>query len=798
MVGREEEVERILRQLESVVSGTARQNVLFITGEAGLGKSTLLGSIDDACSRLDAPPTVAIVQCSTPLAGRDLGEVEALGPWIEIMSRLATLRNERQKETRKLVADLAIAWVKFIPIVGDLVESVADTATILKEHRQGKDPAGATAQAANQEQLFQQYINFLSRLSEETPLLLMIDDFHWADTSSTNLLFAAARQLQGKPVLFIVAYRADDAASSRNGEGHPILHIRNELERYDLAAEVPLPRMEAGDLDTLLRRRYPNYQNNDGFEEWIARVGGGNPLFITRFLDTLEEDGHIDRATGVIGEGYQGVQVPASAQAVVQERIRRLDEDTRELLRYASVEGDTFTLLILSRITELAQLKLLQRLRLTEEKGDIIHALGRQQIYATETACYRFAHALIHKALYDALTLDEQLLLHEAVFDVLNEQWEQARESGINVAQMAARMAIHAEALGRYTVAADALLEGAKASWREYAEEEALRQIEQALSLADAAEASGAANPGDLTRIRGVALQQRGTVHRSRSRLAEALEDLRKSGMLLAEASQTKQLAWTYNWESDVLYLLGRYDEAMRRAAESLELAQSIGDLTNEAYACNNSGSIHWIQGDYAAALTDFNRAVECLESLGDLRGKANTLNNIGLVYERLLDNGKAMEFHTRSLELKRQIGDGPSEAASLHNIGTVLYAQGKHREAIEHFGQSLEIKRRVGDRIGEGTSMYNTGCVYLELQEFDTARTYLQGSQDIFTLCGHPEGIAWSTYSLGSLSRVTGKFVEARKLLERALELAGSVGLKVIEDEASKELGLLEEGERG
>src|SRR5690349_250890 len=110
MVGREEEIERILRQLESVVSGTARQNVLFITGEAGLGKSTLLGGVEDACSRLTAPPTVAIVQCSTPLAGRDLGEVEALGPWIEIMSRLATMRNEPQKETRKLVADLAVAW----------------------------------------------------------------------------------------------------------------------------------------------------------------------------------------------------------------------------------------------------------------------------------------------------------------------------------------------------------------------------------------------------------------------------------------------------------------------------------------------------------------------------------------------------------------------------------------------------------------------------------------------------------------------------------------------------------------
>jgi predicted ATPase len=267
----------------------------------------------------------------------------------------------------------------------------------------------------------------LKKLAEQTPLVLMIDDFHWADTSSTNLLFTAARQLHSQPILFIIAYRPDDAASSRNGEGHPILHIRNELERYSLAAELGVPRMRAEDLDRLLHGRYRSYHNDDEFEQWLATISSGNALFITQFLQTLEEDGYIDPSSGEIRPGYRNAKVPDSAYAVVRERLRRLSEETRELLRYASVEGDTFTADMLAKITETPKLKLLQRLRLAEQSHRIIVDLGKQRVYVTETSAWRFSHALLHLAMYESLNQEERELLHEAIFDVLKEEWEAAR-----------------------------------------------------------------------------------------------------------------------------------------------------------------------------------------------------------------------------------------------------------------------------------------------------------------------------------------------------------------------------------
>src|SRR5688500_18783242 len=118
MIGRDEQIAHARRFIEAVNSGTSRTNVLFITGEAGIGKSTLLDMIRRASEEITPPPLVAITACSTPLAGQDLGAMEALEPWAQIMAQLAT-EPSRGSSARKIAGELAVAWMRVIPIVGD-------------------------------------------------------------------------------------------------------------------------------------------------------------------------------------------------------------------------------------------------------------------------------------------------------------------------------------------------------------------------------------------------------------------------------------------------------------------------------------------------------------------------------------------------------------------------------------------------------------------------------------------------------------------------------------------------------
>ena len=272
-----------------------------------------------------------------------------------------------------------------------------------------------------------------------------------------------------------------------DGEGHPILQVIGELERYSLAAHVNVPFLDQNQLRLLLRARYIDYRSNLQFEEWLVNISSGNALFITQFLNTLEDDGRVDPASGALLGSFHDVEIPDSAYSVVRERIRRVDEDSRELLRYASVEGEVFTSLMLARVSEMNRLQLLKRLRQVEEIHKVILNLGKQRFYSKETTAYKFSHTLIQKAMYDGLGEEERELLHELMLEFLRDEQQEASEDGVLIREIAPRIATHADVLGKYKLAAEASMQGAEASWEELAIDETLRQVEQALEYLDKA-----------------------------------------------------------------------------------------------------------------------------------------------------------------------------------------------------------------------------------------------------------------------------------------------------------------------
>ncbi|MES2764769.1 MAG: tetratricopeptide repeat protein [Bacteroidota bacterium] len=779
MIGRREELDILVDMVRS--AGAAAQSVVFVTGEAGIGKTTLLKAVQKECENLQV--VFASAECSTPVAGHDIGEVEALKPWADIIDSLARDNSAEKKKRKfdigKFMVDTAPAWVTMIPVLGPSVGAALDIlgAGYNQVYMNKMMAREQSSGAANQQQIFQQYINLLLKLSDSTPLVIILDDFHWADTSSCNLLFAAARQLQGKPITFLIAYRPDDAGSSRGGEGHPLLHIKTEFERYDLCRDVQIPKFTASNLDALLHRRYPNYQNNDKFEEWLAHVGGGNALFITEFLNTLEEDGYINRETGIFSDEYKNVKVPASAYAVVSERIRRLNEDNRELLRYASVEGETFTANILSKTTEIPQLKILQKLRLLEETHRVLKSLGKQILYSKESTAYQFSHTLLHRAMYETLGEEERELLHEAILDVLKNEWSDALESGTNLAGISARIAVHANIAKDHIFAAEVLLKGAESSWREYAESEALQKISLALqSLENVKKIDFKTNA-----LRGELYFLKAEIHRHRARYAEALEEFLKAGNIFKEISLEelflktqlgmsgvywlqseflkaeeiarevllkasekgflKEKSMALNLLGNVALRSGEYDVAFKNYDEVLKIQQELSDHYGEAMALSNLGVTYIQQDRFEMGLEYYEKALKILQQENYRQAQATLLNNIANVYSKQNEFLKARPYYEQSLDICRISGDRFGEAAFLNNIGSTFLYMNEPLQALEHYEASLRIKQEIGDKRGETETLMNIGQAYYELQKFTEAGTYLHQSISISNEIGYAAG---------------------------------------------------------
>jgi len=776
IVGRDSQLDDIFERIAEMETVGDRPNVLFVTGEAGIGKTTLLKSIRAECRWLSDPPVVADAECSTPLVGHDIGEVEALQPWESVMRQLAGDDRHEKLQVRQLVADLAMAWVHCIPLVGDVIESVADTATIVQRVRRSRQE-GAQPTAVTQEQKFQQYIKVLATLSERAAIVIMIDDFHWADASSTNLLFAAARQLRGRRILFIIAYRPDDAATSRDGAGHPLLHIRNELERYALAAGIDLPELTAPDLSRLLSARYPSYGGHDGFERWMLQVSGGNALFITEFLGALEEEGIVDRESGPLRDDYMDVEVPPSVHAVVKERLRRLDDESRELLRYASVEGEIVTAAALARVTEMPQLKLLQRLRLLEESSRLLRGIGRQRIYARETTAYRFNHALVQRILYDSLGEEERELVHEMLCEFLTGEWESREEGGERSVGLAARLAAHARVLGRNLFAAGILLEGARLSLREYALDESVRQVEEALRALDHVKPRAVDGGRNATRTRADLLYLRGQIEVYRARFDAAMDDLHKARALFdAIGAETSTIDLLCTMAS-LLKRHGRYDETLDLGREILARSTAVGYVGGEAAGWGLVGSIRYLHGAYAEAYEAYANELRAAESADDPYELSRALNNLGVAHAGLGRYDEALECHDRSLKIKRDSGDRSGEAASLTNIGSIRFSQGEYAVALECLTRSREIRASIGDVVGEMREWSNIGETCQKQGEMRAALDAYRRSLDLARSMGMAAETAIALGMIGSGLRSLGALSEARSYLEDSLRMLEGLG---------------------
>jgi tetratricopeptide (TPR) repeat protein len=791
MIGRSAQLESIIGQVDAMCALAHARNVLFVTGEAGMGKTTLLRTLEERLSTRRGPgaPLVVSTECSTPLLGQDVGQVEALEPWAELLERI--LRHDgnpgSKKEMVKLLSSVAVAWCHCVPVVGGMIGSSIETAMLVKEHADEKE------KAASPEQMFQQYINFLGKASEAHPLVLLLDDFHWADTSSTNLLFAAARHLAKKPVLFVIAYRPDDAASSRGGQGHPLLHVRNELGRYSLYSDVVVPKLTTADLGGLLRGRYANYQTNDAFERWLVERSGGNTLFITQYLNTLEEDGIISENTGELKARFDAVRVPNSASSVVEERIRRLDDDARELLRYASVEGATFTVGVLAALAETPKLRLLSTLRMIGEKHGVIKSLGKQRIYASESTTYQFTNVLMQRVLYESLEDEEREELHARVYRTIRDDQTQVGDTSSSVVGLAVRLAAHAATPEERHYAARLLLEAARASWTRCAEEETLGVLAALGDDLDGLEAArlvfNEPSEREVRELQGEAALLTGLVHKFRGRHALAIESFGvgatrfdAAGLPTRALEALMRRAFTYENAR-------RYEEALAYSGETLTRAEAQGDRRVHAAMLNNIGLALAGLGRVEEALKHQHASLALREQDDDLVGQAVSLGSIGLALFSLGRNDEALAHHQRALALREELGDRVGQGYSLTNLANVLASSGRLDEALAFYRRSVEVRDSCGDVVRQTDSLEGEARLLARLGRPADAIERLEQALRLREALGDPRAEAAALVRLATLVLEQGDASRCRRLVQRAIALAseGATG-----DEARALLGRL------
>ncbi|HET7152454.1 MAG TPA: AAA family ATPase [Candidatus Kapabacteria bacterium] len=452
-VGRAQELSVLQNHYEKMLSGEG--SIFFLTGEAGLGKTTLVHEWWKTVAGAAAAPLFAESACSIPISNMNVADIEALQPWADIIATLQQLdikdTTKKKIDLKKIIHETAPTWAWALPFVGDIAHAALETSRLIKEQ---KGEAGNTTGAANQQQVFQQYEAILKRFAEQHPLVIFLDDMHWSDTASANLLFYLMRGIKAMRLLIIVTYRPDEASALDDGKGHPIVKVKNEIFRYSAGAELQLPSLGEQEIRSMMIGTFPGYVPDETFEKWLRKISDGISLFIVQFVKLLKEQGSLDEHGAFHGK-YEDVTLSISsvALAVVDERTRRLDAETRELLRYGTVEGEEFTSYILARMTDKKPLEILKELRKAEGAG-VIRCTGSTRMFGSQTAMtYVYTHTLFFQALYDSLNDQEKEILNRECFEALRESWEQANE--IDREPLGRKLIAHANQCGESDLASE-------------------------------------------------------------------------------------------------------------------------------------------------------------------------------------------------------------------------------------------------------------------------------------------------------------------------------------------------------
>jgi DNA-binding CsgD family transcriptional regulator/tetratricopeptide (TPR) repeat protein len=750
-VGRTQELARLGELLARAAGGEPL--VAVVGGEAGVGKTRLAEQLTAAAEeqgvRVLGGGCVPLGEEGVPFAPviealRGLADLDAV--------ELAAVAGPARAELARLLPDLA--WG-------------------------GETPGSAPAAVAGQGRLFELLLGVVHRLAARAPLLWVVEDLHWADRSTRDLLAFLATYLRVHPVLLVLTFRSDELDRL-----HPLRGLLGELGRNRRVVRLELPRFTRAELAQQLAGLLGADPPTRLLDDLYAR-SQGNPFFAEELL------------LAGAGEGADPRALPPSLREVLLTRVVRLGSGTQRLLRVAAAAGPGATQPLLAVVAGMDDQRLLEGLR---------EAVDQQLLLPDPAggAGYLFRHALLAEAVYSELLPGERVGLHTALAGAL----EAGLEAGEAPASRAARLAYHWAAAGDQPRALTASLQAAAAAEQVYALAEAQLQLERALALWDrvpdaeqragtdraallARCAEAAYGTADLTRAAELVRQalalvdaarqprRAGLLHEQLARclrrlLDPAALDEQQQAVRLVPPQPSVERAWVLGSLAQYLLTVDRFAEARGPAVEAIAIAAQVGAVLEEATAHATLGDALISLGEPDAGLAELAAAVRLATQAGDVIAVLRTLVSRSDGLNAAGRPAEAVAVALDGLQQARRVGlvrgSGPVLAA---NATEALLVLGRWDQAEQVSREGLE------------TSPSGPGYIHLPLDraalelgrgDLDTAEARLQAVRRLF-----PASIPGAQNAgplLAGLAEVAlwrGDLEQARQLVAEAVPLVAA-----------------------
>jgi predicted ATPase len=642
-------------------------------------------------------------------------------------------------------------------------------------------------------------LDIVGKMSEREPVLMLLEDLHWADESSIFVLNYLARNIRNNRILIL--------GTLRPGEGKSTFEGLRRAREDGAVSELNLQRLNADSTSALIERLYPNHRFPGSFVRKFINQCDGNPFFATEMLRELETAGSILRQDGVFFLEEQNIALPISIESVVHKRIENLDRDSLSLVEFASCIGREFDRNILTK------------LKPASETAGTLQKLTDSGIISCVNDVDQFSHAMFQSVIYDGLSIRWKSQYHKSIGDYFEETYKNRLDTVVY------ELARHFSMTSEHTKTFEYCRQAGEKAEGAYSPDLAVEYYKKAISAIPRLGAGAVSHKvellervGEVQGLRGMFEDSlasyslsieaapdaltKAKMHRKRANVMTwhgefkaALEELNIAEKLLegkehdelgflliarsfinlntgnfddtlklsqeginildgtddADAKKVAGRAWKIMGACHMLK--GNYEEALRCHGMGKQIGEELNDLYGLSAAYNNIGNVYLAKGAYPKALEHYEVALKLLEKTKDLQGMSYTLNNIGIIHKNRGEFDKALEKYHDCVRVLEKIGDPGGVSSALNNIGNLLSERGDNKTAIETYQRALDIAQRIGDKQQYASNLCALVSSLVHLGELNRALDECERAFELSKELGSKRIEFWSFRNMGMIA---------------------------------------------
>jgi len=723
-VGREDEYARLAASVKRVVDGNG--GLAIISGRAGIGKTRFVHKVLGYARQLGA----------STLEGRGF-ELERALSYQPFVQALRSYVPTTDPQPLREVPSIWLAETStLLPELSGLFPDLRPNAPLPPQHRKNR--------------LFEGITQFILHISRRQPLVIFIDDLHWTDRPTLELLHYVVRHIAAEKVLLIGTFRSEEVTKD-----HALNELLRGVNRAQMLARIELPSLTEEAITNLIAQMAHSPTGNGPFAQHIYRETVGNPLFITATLQNLFENGllHVDEEGKWLFEDAafitdeQELTIPPTIQEVIEARLARLDTTSRCLLAAASVLGQEFDPDHLQKVSGFND----------EEHFQALDNLLRRNLIQEGTGVhrYRFDHSKVREVTYAGLDAPQRAILHRKVGQVLEEQYQNRLE------KVAGQLARHFQLAGEPSPTIKYSIMAGQETLHTCDHQEAVAYLQQALTVAEEANLS-------LTRAQHLAIQRglgdaqwmAGHYDLARACYKKALSSAEtpvemdglgfKAAYLDAQQgipiSSLLQRAETFQSKLETgqnplvesrhylqkgytLLVHGTANEARRCYQRGWDIIRDLARTANKeqyifdlAEAHRERGEAHLYWGEYSQSAHDLEQALSIYQEIGDLPG---TMRSRLFLAELLVHTGdwdSAQTTFEQVVETATRVEHKPLLAEALFRLGYIHCDQGEWELAESEAHRSQAIAENTGDLVSQSGAQFLLNRILIKREQAEQA----------------------------------------------------------------------------